>query len=208
MTHVSFAGAKMLESVRPVDPFEYAALARAYGPSRHEVCQVRMGPDSLSDWLAKIRRGRRAEVALLVLRPSGGIVVQTKGFYPPGTFRIPTGGVDDGESVLDAAYREAWEETGLRVEVRRFLGVLAYCLTDGDRTAPFATFVFLLQSGQGEVNVQDAGERISGVREASLHDLTDLAGRLEQLAGAWSDWGRFRALAHRFAAESLQDEAF
>jgi 8-oxo-dGTP pyrophosphatase MutT (NUDIX family) len=195
----------MLESVRrPVDPFEFAALARAYGPSRHQVCQVRMQPAGLSTWLAKIERGRRAEVAMLVLRPSGGMVVQTKDFYAPGTYRIPTGGIDAGESALDAVRREAWEETGLRVEVQRFLGVLAYCLTDGDRKAPFATYVFLLRSSEGAVKVHDPGERISGVREVRPAELTDLAERLERLGGAWSDWGRFRALAHRFAAEQLR----
>ncbi len=40
-----------------------------------------------------------------------------------GTWVFPGGYVDMGESVEDAARREVWEETGLRVELERLLGV-------------------------------------------------------------------------------------
>ena len=32
--------------------------------------------------------GRRSEVAMAIRRPSGVILLQTKAFYPPGTFRL------------------------------------------------------------------------------------------------------------------------
>jgi 8-oxo-dGTP pyrophosphatase MutT (NUDIX family) len=36
-----------------------------------------------------------------------------------GQWCLPSGGVDPGESVTEACEREAWEETGLRVRVKR-----------------------------------------------------------------------------------------
>ena len=36
---------------------------------------------------------------------------------------LPGGGIDPGESVIEACVREVWEETGLRVHVRKLTGV-------------------------------------------------------------------------------------
>ncbi|GAB3436398.1 hypothetical protein GCM10027517_06460 [Phycicoccus ginsengisoli] len=68
---------------------------------------------------------RRRAVRVLVVDP-GGWVLMIHGFDPhaPRTTYWYTvgGGVDAGESDLDAAVREVWEETGLRVDPSRLLG--------------------------------------------------------------------------------------
>lgn len=53
---------------------------------------------------------------LLVEESSGGLVV----------FNQPAGHVEEGESITDAARREALEETGWQVEPEHFLGVYTY----------------------------------------------------------------------------------
>ncbi|HEX2623372.1 MAG TPA: NUDIX domain-containing protein [Phototrophicaceae bacterium] len=40
-----------------------------------------------------------------------------------GRWCIPGGGMEAGESLIEACEREAWEETGLRVRVTRLIGV-------------------------------------------------------------------------------------
>jgi 8-oxo-dGTP pyrophosphatase MutT (NUDIX family) len=43
-----------------------------------------------------------------------------------GQWCMPGGGMDSGESAAEACEREVWEETGLRVRVKRLVGVYSY----------------------------------------------------------------------------------
>jgi 8-oxo-dGTP pyrophosphatase MutT (NUDIX family) len=43
-----------------------------------------------------------------------------------GQWCLPGGGMEAGESVTEACEREVWEETGLRVRVRRLVGVYSH----------------------------------------------------------------------------------
>lgn len=43
-----------------------------------------------------------------------------------GQWCLPGGGMDSGESVSEACEREIWEETGLRVRVKRLVGVYSH----------------------------------------------------------------------------------
>ncbi len=84
------------------------------------------------------------KVAVGVVAVNGGRILLTRRNHEPklGEWSFPAGFVDAGEDVVEAAMREAWEETGVRVRVGRLLGVfqergsrvifLAYVATAGD----------------------------------------------------------------------------
>ena len=43
-----------------------------------------------------------------------------------GQWCLPGGGMESGESVAEACMREVWEETGLRVRIKRLVGVYSH----------------------------------------------------------------------------------
>ncbi len=150
---------------------------------------------------------RVAEVCLVFQRPSGQFLTMTKPFYPTGVYRLPTGGIEPGEPIMDALERETWEETGLGAQILRYLAHITYQHNEGRL---FHSYVFLL-AANGTPNPQDHREQISGFREVTPADLVEIARELEhlpanfskELAATWADWGQFRAVVHQVAAQAL-----
>jgi ADP-ribose pyrophosphatase YjhB (NUDIX family) len=149
-------------------------------------------PALTSTDFAPVRGGRRSEVAMAIRRPSGGILLQTKAFYPPATFRLPTGGIKEGEDVEHALLREVYEESNLGVEIEQALAVIAYTAPDGH--AAFRTYLFLLRETGGVLKVNDPDEQISGWEERDLAGLKRASEQLRGLEGGWQRWGQFRAV--------------
>ena len=174
--------------------------------------QVELAYDELFDPLGK--PDRYGEVCMVVRRPSGKLITAIKTFYPPGAYRLLTGGIHHGESILEALLRETAEETGLEVEVRQFLAVITYRRPGaGETTEPaFTTFAVLLDETGGTLACVDPGERVGDFREIAVDELPAMAGFLDSLAaepdaeihGKWRDWGRFRAVVHRAVFEALK----
>lgn len=193
---------------RPLTPAmrsELAALAGRFGaPVAREVPLDDIAFDPVGN------PSRFAEVCMVVRRPSGRLLLSIKAFYPRGAYRLPTGGIDADEPILDALVRETREETGLEPPVRRFLAALTY--RDGQAGPPvFHTFAFLLDDPTGApVRSLDEHEQIESYIEVPVGDLPTVAERLDHLPpeGApgienWDAWGRFRAHIHRAVFEAL-----
>jgi 8-oxo-dGTP pyrophosphatase MutT (NUDIX family) len=186
---------------------EISELARRYGEPRHVDATIH---DGFHD---PIRRTNRfGEVLMAVRRPNGKLLVAIKTFYPRGAYRLPTGGIHHGESIHAALLRETKEETGLDTDVRRFLATIAYRGRSSPTAAPlFHTFAFLLDELGGTLGALDTDEQIEDWREMAPAELRAHAAVLDGLAtegtksigGSWSDWGRFRAVAHRAVADAL-----
>ena len=202
---------------------EIAALASRYGEPRRVDATLQGAPfDPL------IMTDRFGEVCMVIRRPGGRLLTAIKTFYPPGAYRLLTGGAKHGEPIEAALLREVEEETGLDVEVRRFLAVIEYHLdggwgiADSQPLSPiahplspymFVTFAFLLDEVGGTLGAHDPEERIASFREIAVAELPALAATLDgisagfdrEIGGSWSDWGRFRAVVHRVVYAVLTD---
>lgn len=79
---------------------------------------------------------------LLLVREKG-----SAGQQKAGLWHIPSGTVEDGENPQDAAIREVFEETGLRVQLIKFLGAYLGRFPDG---ALILRHVWLAQPPPGQ----------------------------------------------------------
>jgi 8-oxo-dGTP pyrophosphatase MutT (NUDIX family) len=102
---------------------------------------------------------------------AGGVVVRTVAGRPhlaairpqgkkPGTWVLPKGNIDPGESPAETAVREVREETGLEGRIVEKLGDVKYVYTwDGERIFKVVSF-FLVRAGRGRLGEIEEAMRV------------------------------------------------
>lgn len=146
---------------------------------------------------------RRAEVVFAIEDGAGQLWVHAKSHYPTAIYRLPSGGVHWNELVVDGLLREVNEETGLPVEIVRFLGIIEYHFWHDGVMAPFASYVFHLRTECVDCPVTHGAEQISEFRAVTPRQIGQLASGLRNLMGHRRGWGQWRALAHDLVYETL-----
>ncbi len=105
-----------------------------------------------------------ADVIIELSDRPGRPIVLIRRKYPPSGWAIPGGFVDVGETVETAAAREAREETGLEVVLRRLFGV--YSQPDRDPRGHTVSVVYVGE-GRGDPEALDdaAGAAVFALNE-------------------------------------------
>ena len=122
-------------------------------------------------------------------------------------YRLPSGGIHQGERVEDAARREAYEELGFEPGIVRFIGMVenAFALDEGKPVYP--SFILETKPIPGSPRATDPDEAISGFREIGIRELPKIVEQLDSLAPSWQPWGHFRAAPHALVAEVFQNDS-
>ncbi len=102
------------------------------------------------------------DVTLLIEGPDKRFALMSKHSYPPGVFRSPSGGVEPGEDLTAGALREALEETGLPVDLRRFIHHITLDIVYENDVARWDSYIFYATTKETEIKPRDLKE----VREA------------------------------------------
>lgn len=188
------------------NPQILADLRAQFGPFEIHRVEIELADtDMMADMVQKWRekKQRRAEVVMVVPNRTGHIWLHTKSVYPPGVYRLMTGGINEGEPPPDALRRETAEETGFRIEIEQCLGVIVTHFVAGSKSLDFASYLFLTTPGRGEPHPVDPNESIAGFRAVPAAELPHIAQQLRAITGPFADWGKFRATAHSIAAAAL-----
>jgi ADP-ribose pyrophosphatase YjhB (NUDIX family) len=143
---------------------------------------------------------RRHDVTLFVLGPGERLALIRKPHFAEDVWRPPGGGVRPGEDFVAGAAREALEETGLRVAVRRYLVDAHALFTNGGRELPWRTHVLLATTSDTAIAAADRDE----IAEARWGTLDELAGPLrERLLATGRAFWRYRVALHDAALAAL-----
>lgn len=118
-----------------------------------------------------IARGRRHDVTFAILDEAGLVVAIRKPQFPPGAWRIPSGGIEPGEPLDAGTRREALEETGLEIELTGYPLVARSVFTHADGAEAWTTHVVTARAQPGALAPRDPVE-IDAARWMTMAELT------------------------------------
>lgn len=132
--------------------------------------------------------------ATSIIEREGKVLMVKRAIQPGyGLWSIPGGYVDRGEVVEAAAVREVWEETGLKVEIQRLVGLFS------ETGHPVVVAVFAAREVGGDLK---AGAETLELGFFSLNGLPELAfPRDGQMLARWQESLTLNDADHRAADE-------
>jgi len=87
------------------------------------------------------KKAVRSSVSVVVTNEHQQILlVQASSYHKKGKWNFPSGRVEPGETVLEAARREAFEETGYQVKITGLLGIYHYRSPSGNFVVRFGFY--------------------------------------------------------------------
>lgn len=98
----------------------FADIERKYGTPRELTMSFPMSPKELDMLKASMRDGRDSDVTMFIFKEDK-VVVIAKPWYPEGLYRAPSGGIKPDEDLELCALREAYEETGAKIELTKYI---------------------------------------------------------------------------------------
>jgi len=152
-----------------------------------------------------MRNRRRHDVTLFISKSTEDkIAVIRKPSYPPDIYRPPSGGIELGEDFETGAQREAYEETGLEIELHKYLLKVHVDLAFQGEVVPWTSHVFSALATGGCLRPVDTKE-IADARWATIDELkTDLLTGLQQSESAGL---QYRALLQTAALKQYGEKA-
>lgn len=153
-------------------------IERKYGKPRELTMSFPMNPPEFEMLKESMRDGRNSDITLFIFK-NDKLIVIAKPWYPEGLYRAPSGGIKPDEDIELSAKREAYEETGTRIELARYILRIEVTFTCGPAETNWTSHVFTARYLSGEPHPIDTRE-IKKVALLSLEELSALKGKLLQ----------------------------
>ena len=106
-----------------VTPEMVDKIAAKYGqPER--ISMTAPVTNSEFEFIKTTQKNERSHDVTFYILKDDKLVVNAKHSYPEGLFRSPSGGLKPGEDFETGIKREAYEETGAKIEIEKFLLII------------------------------------------------------------------------------------
>ncbi len=137
---------------------------------------------------ASMKEGRAHDITLYIKKGDGYIFI-AKPFYPPGLYRAPSGGVRRGEDFESGAKREALEETGVDIELEKYILRINVRFQSPEKSIDWTSHIFTAHFRGGEIEPLDKEE----IREAKVVYPHEIHGLQEKMRNSGSGGLIYRA---------------
>ncbi|NNE43301.1 MAG: NUDIX hydrolase [Gemmatimonadetes bacterium] len=173
---------------------------RRWGAPAERGFHVATEPDEIA-FIRKTQKNDRAHDVTMLIRHGDRIAAIAKHHYPSRIYRLPSGGLEPGESLEEGILRETLEETGLRVDVTRYLlrARVRFVGPEPEQVIDWTSHVFEanVRVGtvpDGELDPTDRRE----IRDVVWVSREELLGPIRERLRAWRDHGgiRYRRQLH------------
>jgi ADP-ribose pyrophosphatase YjhB (NUDIX family) len=128
-----------------------------------------IGDEELAFVRVTQKHGRAHDITMFIFNDDHLALIRKPMFQRP-IFRAPSGGLNPGESFEDGAKREAFEETGLEIELERYLLRIHVRFTGENDHLDWTSHVFQARAVGGQLEAQDTRE-IAETRYGTVEEL-------------------------------------
>jgi len=122
--------------------------------------------------IKSMRDGRNSDITLFIFK-NGKVIVISKPWYKEGLYRAPSGGWKPEESLEEAALREAYEETGTKIKLQRYILRIEVTFSYKHKDILWTSHIFTACYLSGKLQPIDKRE-IKEVKLLSLEELSSL----------------------------------
>jgi len=151
-------------------------IEKKFGKPKELKTSFQMNQKECENLLNSMKDGRSSDITLIIFKDRK-VVVIAKPWYKKGLYRLPSGGWKPDESFEDCAKREAYEETGLKIELLKYILRIVVTFTYKDKKTSWTSHIFTAKYISGELRPIDKNE-IKEVRLLTIEKLLSLKEKL------------------------------
>ena len=179
-----------------------AEMERRYGAPRHLDLSFEILPPEMTMLQGSRKHDRNHDVTVFIFRDRSyrEFAAIAKHMFPAGAYRAPSGAANPGEDLEAGTIREAREETGLDIELDRFILHVHARFACGPVSENWRSMVFTAIRLGGELRHQDEEE----IRETKWVTLEELQGPIrEKLLATGMGLFAYRVALHDASVEEI-----
>jgi 8-oxo-dGTP pyrophosphatase MutT (NUDIX family) len=140
-----------------IKPSDILQAEIKYGKPQLREVTFSMPEDEFSMVKASQKHGRAHDVTMFIIK-GDKFIFNAKHWYPPGLSRAPSGAAKPGETIEEGAIREAYEETGCKIRLNKYLLRIKCRFTCGDEFLDWTSHIFSAEYIDGELKPIDTHE--------------------------------------------------
>lgn len=175
-------------------------MEKRFGIPRQLNMSFPMTPSEFNNLKDSMKDGRNSDVTLFIFKDDK-IIVIAKPWYPKGLYRAPSGGLKPDEDLELCALREAYEETGAKIKLEKYILRIYVTFTSNEDKVNWPSHVFTAKYISGDLVPIDTKE----IREVNLLSLDELAALKEKLLESNSGGLHYRAALTEAAIEMIKN---